>query len=192
MTAPRIDRAAAVRSALRTLIARNGFHGASMGAVAREAGVATGTAYTHYASKDDLVLAAYRETKAQLAAAAMANLDAHTEPAAQFRSIWLATYRHLRANPEHARFLLQVEHSPYRSAAHQAAIAVGDPLAAHAATPDVAARLLPLPLDVIYELGLSPAVRLAAGGTELTDDQLGQIAGACWRAISPGLGAPGP
>ena len=35
-----------------------GFHGASMGAVAREAGVATGTAYTHYASKDDLVLAA--------------------------------------------------------------------------------------------------------------------------------------
>jgi len=29
-----------------------------MGAVAREAGVATGTAYTHYASKDDLVLAA--------------------------------------------------------------------------------------------------------------------------------------
>ena len=29
--------------------------------------------------------------------------------------------------------------------------------------PDVAARLLPLPLEVIYELGLSPAVRLAAG-----------------------------
>ena len=52
-----------------------GFHGASIGAVAREAGVATGTAYTHYASKDDLVLAAYCETKAQLAAAAMNSLD---------------------------------------------------------------------------------------------------------------------
>jgi hypothetical protein len=45
-----------------------------------------------------------------------------------------------------------------------------DPLVAQAATPDVAARLLPLPLEVIYELGLSPAVRLAAGGTELTEE----------------------
>lgn len=184
MTAPRIDRAAAVRSALRTLIARNGFHGASMGAVAREAGVATGTAYTHYASKDDLVLAAYRETKAQLAAAAMASLDERAPADARFRDIWLATYHHLTAHPDHARFLLQVDHSPYRGPAHRAAIAGDDPLAAQAARPDIAARLLPLPLEVIYELGLSPAVRLAASGTHLTGGQLDEIAAACWRAIS--------
>jgi hypothetical protein len=54
---------------------------------------------------------------------------------------------------------------------------------AQAATPDAAARLLPLPLEVIYELGLSPVVRLAAGGTEPTDQQFEQIASACWRAI---------
>ena len=184
MTVPPVDRAAAVRGALRTLVARNGFHGASMSAVASQAGVATGTAYTHYASKDELVLAAYRETKAQLAAAAMADLDAAAPPAEQFRGIWLATYRHLKTNPDHARFLLQVDHSPYRSAAHQAAIAGDDPLAAQAATPGAACRLLPLPLEVIYELGLSPAVRLAAGATELTDNQLNEIAAACWRAIS--------
>jgi AcrR family transcriptional regulator len=184
MTVLHVDRAAAVRSALRTLVARNGFHGASMSAVAREAGVATGTAYTHYASKDELVLAAYCETKAQLGAAATADLHAGAEPAARFRGIWLASYRHLKANPDHARFLLQVDHSPYRSAAHQAAIAGGDPLVAQAAAPDVAARLLPLPLEVLYELGLSPAVRLAAAGAELTDEQLDEIADACWRAIS--------
>jgi AcrR family transcriptional regulator len=184
VTVTPMDRAAAVRSALRTLVACHGFHGASMSAVAGQAGVATGTAYTHYASKDELVLAAYCETKAQLAVAAMAGLDAGSEADARFRSIWLAAYHHLKANPDHARFLLQVDHSPYRSAAHQAAIADDDPLVAHAAAPDVAARLLPLPLEVIYELGLSPAVRLAAGGTPLTDEQLDEIAGACWRAIS--------
>jgi len=184
MTVPLVDRAAAVRRALRMLVARNGFHGASMSAVASEADVATGTAYTHYASKDELVLAAYCEAKAQLAGAAMAGLDAGAEAGAQFRSVWLAAYRHLKANPDHARFLLQVDHSPYRGAAHQAAIAAGDALAAQAATPHIAARLLPLPLEVIYELGLSPAVRLAAGGTELTDEQLNEIARACWRAIS--------
>jgi AcrR family transcriptional regulator len=179
-----MDRAAAVRTALRTLVARNGFHGTSMSAIAREASVATGTAYTHYASKDELVLAAYCETKAQLAAAATGCLDAGAEAGARFRAIWLASYRHLKANPDHARFLLQVDHSPYRGAAHQAAITGDDPLVAQAATPDVAARLLPLPLEVIYELGLSPAVRLAAGGTELTEEQLVEIADACWRAIS--------
>lgn len=46
-----------------------------------------------------------------------------------FHGIWLAIYRHLNANPDHARFLLQVDHSPYRSAARQAAIAGG--LAGH-------------------------------------------------------------
>jgi AcrR family transcriptional regulator len=184
MTVSPVDRAAAVRSALRALVARNGFHGASMSAVASQAGVATGTAYTHYASKDELVLAAYLETKAQLAEAAMAGLDAGAQAAAQFRSIWLAACRHLQANPDHARFLLQVDHSPYHSAAHEAAIAAGDPLVAQAAKPDTAARLLPLPLEVIYELGLSPAVRLAASGTKLTGEQLDEIAHACWRAIS--------
>jgi AcrR family transcriptional regulator len=187
MTVPMVDRAAAVRSALRTLVARNGFHGASMSAVAGEARVATGTAYTHYASKDELVLAAYCEAKAQLAVAATAGLDAGAEEDARFRSVWLAAYRHMKANPDHARFLLQVDCSPYRGAARQAAIATGDPLAAQAAAPDIAARLLPLPLEVIYELGLSPAVRLAADGTELTDEQLNEIARACWRAISQPL-----
>ncbi len=184
MTVRRVDRAAAVRGALRTLVARNGFHGASMSAVASEAGVATGTAYTHYASKDELVLAAYCETKAKLTAAASAGLDPAAQAGTRFRGIWLASYRHLKANPDHARFLLQVDHSPYRSAAHEAAIADGDPLVAQAAMPDAAARLLPLPLEVIYELGLSPAVRLAAGETELTEEELNQIADACWRAIT--------
>jgi hypothetical protein len=48
-----------------------------------------------------------------------------------------------------------------------------------------------LPLDLIYELGLSPAVRLAAAGPELTDDQLGEIAAACWRAVSRPSSGPG-
>lgn len=184
MTTAPVDRAAAVRRSLRTLVARNGFHGTSMNAVAKQAGVATGTAYTHYASKDELVLAAYRETKAQLAAAATTGLDAGMPPAERFRGVWVNSYRYLEAHRDHARFLLQVDNSPYREAAHQAAIADGDPLVEQVALPDVAARLLPLPLEVLYELGLAPAVRLAAGGMELTEDQLGDIAGACWRAIS--------
>ena len=182
------DRAVAVRRALRRLVAEHGFHGTSMTAVARAAGVATGTAYTHYASKDELVLAAYAETKAELAAAAMAGLDAGAEPALRFRGMWLAIYRHMYEQPEHAVFLLQVDCSPYRVSAHEAAMRgqgdPEDPILAQAARPDMAACLLALPLEVIYELGLAPAGRLAAAGTELTGEQLNEIASACWRAIT--------
>jgi len=179
------DRAAAVRAAVRTLVARKGFHGASMSAVAREAGVATGTAYTHYASKDELVLAAYCETKAALGHAVTSGLNPELSAGSRFHALWLVCYQYLTANQDHARFLLQVEHSPYRGRAHELALASeNDPLLAEVARPDVAARLLPLPLDVLYELALSPAVRLAAAGVALTPAQLDEIADGCWRAVS--------
>jgi TetR/AcrR family transcriptional repressor of multidrug resistance operon len=178
-----IDRAAAVRSALRSLVAERGFHGASMNAVAREAGVATGTAYTHYASKDALVLAAYVEAKAQLAASVIDAVDERVSAEQRFRAIWLGTYRYLAANREHARFLLQLDDSPYRARAHDA-IGEDDPLRAEASSTDFVAELLQLPLEVLYELGLAPALRLAAAGFELSDAQLDAVAAACWRAIS--------
>jgi TetR/AcrR family transcriptional repressor of multidrug resistance operon len=159
------DRAAAVRAALRSLVARNGFHGASMSAVAREAGVATGTTYTHYASKDELVVAAYCETKAALGLAVTQGLGPDLSAEKRFCALWLACYQYLKAKPNEAQFLLQVEHS-------------------QVALPVFAARLLPLPVDVLYELSLSSAVRLAAGGVELTQAQLDTIADACWRAVS--------
>lgn len=156
-----------------------------MSAVAGEAGVATGTAYTHYGSKDEVVLAAYLETKAELGKAATAELDPTASPAERFRGMWLASYRHLVGKRDHARFLLQVDCSPYRARAHQAALARGDdPILAAAAAPDMAAELLPLPPDVLYELGLAPAVRLAAHEAELSDAEASTVAAACWRAIS--------
>ena len=182
-----IDRAALVRKALRALVAERGFHGASMAAVARRAGVATGTAYTHYASKDELIVAAYRETKAELGAAAIAQLTPEMTPHERFREIWIAIHRHLTSQPDDARFLLQVDHSPYRRELHAAVLAADDPLAAAAA--EIADALLPLPLEVLWELGLSPPVRLVAGGIALSGQQLDEVEEACWRAVSPSLRA---
>ena len=180
------DRAAAVRTALRKLVAERGFHGASMGAVAREAGVATGTAYVHYASKDELVLAAFLETKQRLGEAAVAaGGEDDLAPAERFCAIWKGVYRFFAAKPEEARFLIQVEGSPYGQLAHEAAMArEDDPLVRAAATPDIARMLEPLPLEVLYEIGLAPAVRLAARGIELGQADLDRSARACWRAVS--------
>lgn len=180
-----VDRAAAVRAALRRLVAHRGFHGASMSAIAAEAGVATGTAYVHYGSKDELVIAAYIETKVDLGQAAMAEVDPGAAPDERFRAMWIGIHRHLAADPDRARFLIQVEGSPYAVPAHEAFLAKGDdPLTAEAASADIAALLLPLPLEIVWELGVSPAVHLAAAGTKLSRRELETIAGACWRAIT--------
>ena len=179
-----VDRAALVRHALRTLVAERGFHGASMSAVAARAGVATGTAYIHYPSKDALVLAAYRETKAELGAAAVAGIADDMPAAERFRAIWIAIYRHLSGNVDHARFILQVDHSPYRAELYAALMAGGDPLVAEVTRPELTRELEPFPLEVLWELGLAPAVRLAAGEVVLPDDELRAVAAACWRAVS--------
>jgi AcrR family transcriptional regulator len=185
----RVDRAAAVRRALRTLVAEHGFHGASMSDVAKEAGVASGTAYVHYASKDELVFAAYLEVKRELGLAAVAQIDHTARFHERFVQIWFGIYRHLAGEPERARFLVQIDSSPYAGAAHDMAMRVdGDPIMAEAARPDAVAALAPLPLEVLYDLGLAPAIRLATGmfdGSGALDDELlGSIAEACWRAVT--------
>ena len=179
-----VDRAALVRHALRTLVAEHGFHGASMEAVAKLAGVATGTAYTYYASKDALVLAAYLETKAELGAAALSDVADELPAAERFRRIWRSIYRHLRMHPDHARFILQVDHSPYRATLYAAVLAGDDPLVAEVTRPEVTAALRSFPPEVLWELGLAPAVRLAVGAVVLGDEQLDEVAAACWRAVS--------
>ncbi len=181
----RADRPTAIREALRHLVARRGFHGASMSAVAHEAGVATGTAYVHYASKDELVIAAYAETRTRLGIASASTFNENDSPDDRFRTLWVSAYRHLAADPDQARFLIQVEGSPYAPAAAAASVArESDPLAIAAADPDMARRLLPLPLEILNEIGLSPAIRLAARQFDLSPRQLAVIAAACWHGIS--------
>lgn len=180
-----IDRARAVRVALRRLVAAGGFHGASMHAIAKAAGVATGTAYVHYAGKEELVLAAYAETKRELGLVATRGADAGAPPHDRFVAMWLALHAHLAARPEDARFLVQVEHSPYVAIAHERpAGEQDDPLMAAAGAPDLAGLLAPLPPAVLWELGLAPAVRLVAAGAELSAAELTATAQACWRAIT--------
>jgi len=156
-----------------------------MSAVAAEAGVATGTAYVHYASKDELVLAAYLEVKRELGAAAAAAIDHGRPPEERFLAMWRTVHAHLAKEPDCARFLVQVDGSPYAGVAHARSLETDDdPLLVEATRRDMAARLVPLPPEVLYDLGFGPAVRLAASGRRLATAERDAVAAACWRAIT--------
>lgn len=179
-----VDRAAAVRRALRELVAENGLHGASMSSVARRAGVATGTAYVHYESKDDLVYATYVEAKTELGEAVAAAVDPAAPPEERFHQIWRAVYDHLSTDPARARFLSQIEESPYSRRAHELVMAEGDRLSEEASRSDMVSLLVPLPFDILFSLGLGPAIRLVASGIELSDGELETLIDSCWKAIT--------
>lgn len=178
------DRPAAIRRALRDLVATQGFHGTSMSAVAKAAGVATGTAYVHYESKEELVYATYLELKAELSAAVLADFDETAPPSEWWRHILTTAYGHLSEAPERARFLTQLEESPYYEEAHARLMAQGDPLYAAAEQEDLVALLVPLPGEVIYALSFGVAVRLIAAGVQLEPDELDLLVDATWRAVT--------
>jgi AcrR family transcriptional regulator len=163
------------------LVAEYGIHGATMSQVAEVAGVATGTTYVHYQSKEDLIIAAFVEVKTSLGHAAVDGVDLAGEPRQVFETVWRNVYVHLRSDPALARFLVQVEVSPLRQSAHDAL--AEEPLTAMAQ--GLAGQLVDLPLDIVYDLSIAPAVRLAASGARLGPNDTELLIEACWRAVQP-------
>jgi len=180
-----MDRAEAVRHALIRLVSRDGFHGTSMAAIAKEAGVATGTAYVHYASKDELVIATYVEVKHALGEAALAPVDAGAPLRAQFAQLWTGVQKHLEANPDRARFLVQADSSPYAEIAHERAIsAVDDPLMSSPVVAKLLEGMVDLPPEILFDLAMGPVVRLTAIHRGIDESLKEPLIEACWRAVT--------
>jgi TetR/AcrR family transcriptional repressor of multidrug resistance operon len=162
------------------LVAERGIHGTSMSQVANRAGVATGTAYVHYQSKEDLLIAAFVEVKTHLGEAALENVDPTADPRAIFDTVWRNSFRYLEDDPAVAEFLLQVEASPLRVAAHETM--PEDNLLSEMAQ-RLSSVLVDLPAELLYDLSLAPVVRLVASGASLTTSEVDTLIESCWQAV---------
>jgi AcrR family transcriptional regulator len=80
------------------IVARDGLAAATTAAIAAEAGVAEGTLYRHFESKDDLLVAAYRQMKTEVFVNAGAGLDVTMDPPERLKRTWLAIYRAYRTD----------------------------------------------------------------------------------------------
>ena len=153
-----------------------------MSAVAERAGVAAGTAYVHNEDKDVLLVVTDAEIQAERTAAALAGLDTDEPLEEQFLHVWHNHYRHLAADPARARYIIQVESSPYADEAHRRAMERQGPLSP--ATQQWLDQTIDLPLMLVWDLGFGPAIRLAANTErELDEAGLDTLARACLRAV---------
>lgn len=107
-------------AAIRT-VEQHGIAGLSMEAVARRAGVATGTLYVYHASKEALLDAAYRAVKADVVAAVFRETDLPVRPA--FLEMAGAYLEYLVEHRAEVAFMEQVKHSAFLSPATRSATA---------------------------------------------------------------------
>jgi TetR/AcrR family fatty acid metabolism transcriptional regulator len=90
------------------VFARNGYYNSRVSDIAREAGIASGTIYLYFKTKDDILVRLFREKMAEWVAHARGELAAETDPLARIRRLVSLHFTVLEANPDLAE-VVQVE-----------------------------------------------------------------------------------
>ena len=101
------DKREAILSAAMEVFATQGLS-APTSAISKSAGVAEGTLFTYFRTKDDLVNALYREIKLQLASALMSDFARHPDVRAKLRHVWDTFLDWGMANPQQGKVLAQL------------------------------------------------------------------------------------
>jgi AcrR family transcriptional regulator len=94
------------------LITQRGFHDTPMSLVAREAGVAAGTIYHYFSSKDELINELYSNMKARMGKALLLHDKANESVKERFFRFWENLYQHFITYPTEFKFLEQYANSP--------------------------------------------------------------------------------
>lgn len=95
------------------LIKENGFHGTPMSLVAKRAGVAAGTIYHYFESKEKLICELFGYARKQVIAV-VEKEDCNTIPFKDcFFNVWLGLYTFYRENPNVFKFFEQFTNSPF-------------------------------------------------------------------------------
>jgi len=110
------EKAEAILAAALELFVERGFHGTSVPSVAERAGVAAGTIYHYFSSKEALVNALYKRWKGVIGARALASFPAAAPLREQFRSVWEGMAEFALAHPKELAFLEFHHHASYLDA----------------------------------------------------------------------------
>ncbi|QEH42508.1 TetR/AcrR family transcriptional regulator [Chitinophaga sp. XS-30] len=95
------------------LIREFGFHGTPVSQIAQHAGVATGTIYHYFASKDELIIALFRYSKQKIHDATFRDHNPNDTYRDRFVSIWINLVNYYSRFPEVLSFFEQFYSSPF-------------------------------------------------------------------------------
>ncbi|HPA28038.1 MAG TPA: TetR/AcrR family transcriptional regulator [Acidobacteriota bacterium] len=101
-----------IKSAM-ILLTKHGFHAAPMSQIAEKAGVAAGTIYTYFNSKDDLIEAIFIELRNEMMNLYEKEILKADTTKDKFIIFYKSVLSYMAANPLHFRYLEQYQNSPY-------------------------------------------------------------------------------
>ena len=107
------DKKTAIMEAALKLITERGFHGTSTAEISKEAGVATGTLFNYFPTKEDLINSLYFEVKGDLSHAMGKDIEAESTFQCKLRKIWSNLVKWGVDNQEEFLFVGQFCYSPY-------------------------------------------------------------------------------
>jgi TetR/AcrR family fatty acid metabolism transcriptional regulator len=90
------------------VFARTGYYNSRVSDIAREAGIAAGTIYLYFKTKDEILVTLFREKMAAWVASVRREIAGERDPVAKIRRIVVLHFDALEANPDLAE-VLQVE-----------------------------------------------------------------------------------
>jgi len=172
------------------VVAKHGFHGASISMIAGGAGVAAGTIYVHFESKDHLMLETYRELEQRCLAAVMKGYPSQGSIRQCFSHLVYGLIRHFMLFPEEFLFADQFLSSPYRKAVSPHYLPDTELSGILQFFREGTEKQLfkEMPPTMLLALACGPLIQVvranAAGFLYLDDDRISRTVEASWEAVS--------
>lgn len=110
-----VDKQKEILNAALKLFVEFGFHGTPTSKIAKEAGVANGTLFHYFKTKDELVVALYLSIKKEMAACSYEGLNQNIGFKEMFKQIVLQSMYWALYHPTEFRFVNQFYSSPFQS-----------------------------------------------------------------------------
>jgi TetR/AcrR family transcriptional repressor of multidrug resistance operon len=107
------DRRKAILKSTLELIKKNGFHGTPVSLIAKNAGVASGTIYHYFPSKDAIIMELHYQIQKDMVAAMFTDGNTKKEYKQQFFEGWINLCKYFINNPSSLIFTEQFNSSPY-------------------------------------------------------------------------------
>lgn len=185
------DKRMAVILAAMELVAENGFHGSPMSGIAKRAGVAAGTIYHYFESKDALIEATYAHLEELLIESIRQGYCEDSSVQERFLHIGRTLVNSFIVFPMKFRFIEQFHNSPYGVASRrERMLGKKDDLVSSLFEEARQQGLIKdLPLPVIFALAFGPLLLICRdhifGLITLDDLLIEKIVKACWNALTP-------
>ena len=170
------------------LISEHGFHATPMSMIAKQAGVAAGTIYNYFPSKEVLINQLYAEIRQKVDLALQQGEEKGKNLRERFFSFYHQLFQCYTGNPEEFMFLEQYTNSPFISQfgegeSRQFPQAVVDFLKDGMEVGILRSMEIGLMTAIVHGQVVATAKLQLSGSLEITEERLAKATQSCWDSV---------